>query len=170
MGLAVVFGSLVMDWQWSIPVAILATLFIGCVGGALNGLLVAEFKIPPLIVTLAPSQRFEASPRESRMARSTTRDFRTHFFSLGRLCAGSSCAATNPADRDRRVRAAAASFGDRKSLVRDRIRRERSAVRGDSRRQAHWSGIYSCGLGVERCRHHLCRASRPGEVGCGHRL
>jgi rhamnose transport system substrate-binding protein len=59
MGLAaVVFGSLVMDWHWAIPVAILATLAIGSVGGALNGLLVAEFKIPPLIVTLGSFSAF----------------------------------------------------------------------------------------------------------------
>src|SRR5580698_9758720 len=48
MGLsAVAFGSLVMDWHWSICAAVIATLLIGCIGGALNGLLVAEFKIPP---------------------------------------------------------------------------------------------------------------------------
>jgi rhamnose transport system substrate-binding protein len=59
MGLAaVVFGSLVMDWHWAIPVAILATLAIGSIGGALNGLLVAEFKIPPLIVTLGSFSAF----------------------------------------------------------------------------------------------------------------
>jgi rhamnose transport system substrate-binding protein len=53
MGLsAVVFGSLVMDWHWSIGAAVIATLMIGCAGGALNGALIAEFKIPPLIVTL----------------------------------------------------------------------------------------------------------------------
>jgi rhamnose transport system substrate-binding protein len=59
MGLsAVVFGSLVMDWHWSIPAAVIATLGIGCVGGALNGVLIAEFKIPPLIVTLGSFSAF----------------------------------------------------------------------------------------------------------------
>src|SRR5580700_3709896 len=59
MGLAAgVFGSLVMDWHWAIPAAILATLAIGSIGGALNGLLVAEFKIPPLIVTLGSFSAF----------------------------------------------------------------------------------------------------------------
>src|SRR5580704_6684128 len=59
MGLsAVVFGSLVMDWHWSIPAAVVATLVIGCVGGALNGVLIAEFKIPPLIVTLGSFSAF----------------------------------------------------------------------------------------------------------------
>jgi len=54
----VAFGSLVMDWQWSIGAAVIATLLIGCIGGALNGLLVAEFKIPPLIVTLGSFSAF----------------------------------------------------------------------------------------------------------------
>jgi rhamnose transport system permease protein len=59
MGLsAVAFGSLVMDWRWPIPAAIAATLLIGCAGGALNGVLVAEFKIPPLIVTLGSFSAF----------------------------------------------------------------------------------------------------------------
>src|SRR3984957_16007413 len=59
MGLcAVVFGSLVMDWHWPIPEAMLVTLLIGCGGGALNGALIAEFKIPPLIVTLGSFSAF----------------------------------------------------------------------------------------------------------------
>lgn len=59
MGLAaVVFGSLVMDWHWPIPAAVVATLLIGCVGGALNGVLIAEFNIPPLIVTLGSFSAF----------------------------------------------------------------------------------------------------------------
>jgi rhamnose transport system permease protein len=59
MGLcAVAFGGLVMDRHWSIPAAAIATLLIGCVGGALNGVLIAEFKIPPLIVTLGSFSAF----------------------------------------------------------------------------------------------------------------
>ncbi len=59
MGLcAVVFGLLVMDWHWPVPAASAATLLIGCVGGALNGGLIAEFKIPPLIVTLGSFSAF----------------------------------------------------------------------------------------------------------------
>jgi rhamnose transport system substrate-binding protein len=59
MGLcAVVFGVLVMDWHWPVPAAILATLLTGCAGGALNGALIAEFKIPPLIVTLGTFSAF----------------------------------------------------------------------------------------------------------------
>ena len=59
MGLcAVVFGSLVMDWHLSVVVAATATLAVGCIGGTLNGLLIAEFKIPPLIVTLGSFSAF----------------------------------------------------------------------------------------------------------------
>jgi rhamnose transport system substrate-binding protein len=59
MGLcAVVFGALVMDWHWPIPAAAVATLLVGCVGGALNGVLIAEYKIPPLIVTLGSFSAF----------------------------------------------------------------------------------------------------------------
>ena len=59
MGLcAVIFGSLVAGWNWPIPAAIVVTLLVGCVGGALNGLLIAEFNIPPLIVTLGSFSAF----------------------------------------------------------------------------------------------------------------
>ena len=59
MGLcAVVFGSLVTDWHWPILAAAIISLLIGCIGGALNGVLIAEFKIPPLIVTLGSFSAF----------------------------------------------------------------------------------------------------------------
>ncbi len=59
MGLsAVVFGALVIDRHWSIPAAAVATLLMGCAGGALNGFLIAEYKIPPLIVTLGSFSAF----------------------------------------------------------------------------------------------------------------
>ena len=59
MGLcAVVFGALVMDWHWPLPAAAIVTLLIGAAGGAVNGALIAEFKIPPLIVTLGSFSAF----------------------------------------------------------------------------------------------------------------
>ncbi len=59
MGLcAVVFGSLVKGWHWPVPAAALTALLIGCAGGAGNGVLIAEFKIPPLIVTLGSFSAF----------------------------------------------------------------------------------------------------------------
>jgi rhamnose transport system permease protein len=59
MGLcAVVFGALVKDAHWPVAAAIAAVLAIGAAGGALNGLLIAEYKIPPLIVTLGSFSAF----------------------------------------------------------------------------------------------------------------
>ncbi len=59
MGLcAVVFGALVMDWHWPLPAAAIMTLLIGAAGGTVNGALIAEFKIPPLIVTLGSFSAF----------------------------------------------------------------------------------------------------------------
>jgi rhamnose transport system permease protein len=59
MGLAaVVFGALSRDAQWPIPLAVMAALLLGCAGGALNALLIAAFKIPPLIVTLGSFSLF----------------------------------------------------------------------------------------------------------------
>ena len=59
MGLcAVIFGSLVMDWHWPVTAAIILTLAVGCIGGSLNGVLIARYKIPPLIVTLGSFSAF----------------------------------------------------------------------------------------------------------------
>ncbi len=59
MGLcAVVFGALVTDAHWPVAAAIASALAIGCAGGALNGLLIAEYKVPPLIVTLGSFSAF----------------------------------------------------------------------------------------------------------------
>jgi rhamnose transport system permease protein len=59
MGLcAVVFGSLAIGAHWSITAAVIATLLVGCIGGTLNGALIAEFRIPPLIVTLGSYSAF----------------------------------------------------------------------------------------------------------------
>jgi rhamnose transport system permease protein len=59
MGLAaVVFGAAVQDWHLPIAAAILLALATGCAGGALNGLLIARFNAPPLIVTLGTFSLF----------------------------------------------------------------------------------------------------------------
>lgn len=59
MGLAAVtFGSLVIGWHWPVWAALAVTLAVGCAGGALNGVLIANFKIPPLIVTLGTYSAF----------------------------------------------------------------------------------------------------------------
>lgn len=59
MGLvAVVLGALWRDAHLPIAVAAGAALLLGLAGGALNGSLIARFKLPPLIVTLATFSLF----------------------------------------------------------------------------------------------------------------
>jgi rhamnose transport system permease protein len=59
MGLAaVIFGSLWRDGGSPIPVAAGAAVLLGCVAGALNGLLITRLNIPPLIVTLGSLSLF----------------------------------------------------------------------------------------------------------------
>ncbi|HSE22820.1 MAG TPA: substrate-binding domain-containing protein [Pyrinomonadaceae bacterium] len=59
MGLsAIVLGSLWRDGHWPLPLAILAVLVLGLVGGALNGFLIARIGLPPLIVTLGTFSLF----------------------------------------------------------------------------------------------------------------
>ncbi len=59
MGLvAVVLGALWRDAQLPIAVAAGIALLLGLAGGALNGLLIARFNLPPLIVTLATFSLF----------------------------------------------------------------------------------------------------------------
>jgi len=59
MGLAaVVFGAAWRDWGVPIPAAAIIAVLVGCAGGALNGILVARFDLPPLVVTLATFSMF----------------------------------------------------------------------------------------------------------------
>ena len=59
MGLAAVcFGTAWHDWGFPIGGAVAAALAIGAAGGALNGLLIARLRLPPLIVTLGTFSAF----------------------------------------------------------------------------------------------------------------
>jgi len=59
MGLAaVVLGSLWRDHEVPLSLAILATLFVGVVGGSVNALMIGRLKYPPLIVTLGTFSLF----------------------------------------------------------------------------------------------------------------
>ena len=55
---AVIFGAAWRDWHFSIPAAASLALLVGCAGGGLNALLIARFRIPPLIVTLGSFSLF----------------------------------------------------------------------------------------------------------------
>jgi rhamnose transport system permease protein len=53
MGLAAVaMGALWTDGHWPLWLGTVAALAIGCAGGLMNALLIARFRIPPLVVTL----------------------------------------------------------------------------------------------------------------------
>jgi rhamnose transport system permease protein len=59
MGLAAVtFGAAHQAWGLPIPVAMACAIAVGCAGGALNAVLVAKVKLPPLIVTLGTLSLF----------------------------------------------------------------------------------------------------------------
>jgi rhamnose transport system permease protein len=59
MGLAaVLFGAASKDWHLPLGQAAIVALVAGCAGGALNGLLIARFRLPPLVVTLATYSLF----------------------------------------------------------------------------------------------------------------
>jgi rhamnose transport system substrate-binding protein len=59
MGLAAVsFGALWNDAHFPLVAALLAALLIGCVGGALNAVLISRFNLPPLVVTLGSYSLF----------------------------------------------------------------------------------------------------------------
>ena len=62
MGLAAVsFGAAYHDWHAALPVAAAFALLLGCVGGALNAVLVARLQLPPLIVTLGTFSLFRGA-------------------------------------------------------------------------------------------------------------
>jgi rhamnose transport system permease protein len=55
---AVVFGAAWRDWHFPLAAAASMALLVGCAGGGLNALLIARFRIPPLIVTLGSYSMF----------------------------------------------------------------------------------------------------------------
>jgi rhamnose transport system substrate-binding protein len=62
MGLAAVsFGAAYHDWHAALPVAAAFALLLGCAGGALNAVLVAQLQLPPLIVTLGTFSLFRGA-------------------------------------------------------------------------------------------------------------
>ena len=79
---AVVFGAAWRDWQLSVGLAAMIALLAGCAGGALNAVLISQFRLPPLVVTLATlsvfrgigeglgvaAQRIDVRPRDPPVA------------------------------------------------------------------------------------------------------
>ena len=59
MGLAaVVFGALWRDARFPLSIALVLTLLVGVLGGALNAVMIARLRFPPLIVTLGTFSLF----------------------------------------------------------------------------------------------------------------
>ncbi len=84
MGLAaVVFGAAVQDWQVPVPLAALVALAVGATGGLLNGILIARFNIPPLIVTLGTFSLFRGIAEGLTHAAVNYTGFSPSFLALG---------------------------------------------------------------------------------------
>jgi rhamnose transport system permease protein len=80
---AVVFGSAVWDWGLPIPAAAAVAVLVGAAGGALNGLLIARFDIPPLIVTLGSLSLFRGIAEGITHAAVNYTNFPQPFLALG---------------------------------------------------------------------------------------
>ena len=84
MGLgAVVFGTLWRDHGFPIVLAAVVTLLVGVTGGLLNAVLIARFKLPPLIVTLGSYSLFRGLAEGLTRGLETYTDFPAGFLTLG---------------------------------------------------------------------------------------
>ena len=84
MGLsAVVLGSLWHDAHWPLPLAALATLALGVLGGGLNALLIARLNLPPLIVTLGTFSLYRGLGEGLTRGLETYRGFAPEFLFWG---------------------------------------------------------------------------------------
>lgn len=73
-----------MSWEWGLPLgwAVAVALLIGCLAGALNGLLIVRVGVPPLIMTLATLALYRGLAQGISGARSVT-GYPEWFFVLG---------------------------------------------------------------------------------------
>ncbi len=84
MGLAaVVLGSLWHDAHWPLPLAALAALALGVLGGGLNALLIARLNLPPLIVTLGTFSLYRGLAEGLTRGLETYRGFAPEFLFWG---------------------------------------------------------------------------------------
>ncbi len=80
---AIHFGSFWHDAGLPIPVAIALTLGVGAVAGGLNGALITQLKLPPLIVTLGTYSLFRGLAEAITRGSVTYTDFPAGFLFLG---------------------------------------------------------------------------------------
>jgi rhamnose transport system substrate-binding protein len=84
MGLAaVVFGAAYRDGHLPIPAAAVLALLVGIAGGSLNALLIARFKILPIIVTLGTFSLFRGIAEGMTQAAVNYTGFPARFIALG---------------------------------------------------------------------------------------
>jgi rhamnose transport system substrate-binding protein/rhamnose transport system permease protein len=84
MGLAaVLFGAAYHDWGFSIAAAAAVAIAAGAAGGALNAWLIADFNIPPLIVTLGTFSLFRGIAEGLTQAAVNYTDFPPRFLWFG---------------------------------------------------------------------------------------
>ena len=84
MGLtAVVFGMASREWELATPVAVVAALLVGLIGGALNAALIARLGIPALIVTLGTLALFRGVAEGITQAAVNYSGFPAGFLTLG---------------------------------------------------------------------------------------
>jgi len=84
MGLtAVVFGMVSREWELATPVAVVAALLVGLIGGALNATLIARLGIPALIVTLGTLALFRGVAEGITQAAVNYSGFPPGFLTLG---------------------------------------------------------------------------------------
>src|SRR4029453_6703795 len=84
MGLAaVLFGSASREWGFPPAAAALVALAAGCAGGALNAVLIARLRIPPLIVTLGTFSLFRGIAEGITQAAVNYSGFSPGFLFLG---------------------------------------------------------------------------------------
>ena len=80
---AVVLGAAFRDWHLSLPAAIALALAVGCACGAVNAMLVAHWRIPPLIVTLGSLSLFRGIAEGMTHAAENYSGFPAGFLALG---------------------------------------------------------------------------------------
>jgi rhamnose transport system permease protein len=80
---AVVLGAAYRDWHLPLAVAAALALGVGCIGGALNALLIAYWGIPPLIVTLGSLSLFRGIAEGITHAAENYSGFPAPFLALG---------------------------------------------------------------------------------------
>ena len=141
-------------------------------GGALNGLLIARFDIPPLIVTLGTFSLFRGIAEGMTHAAVNYTGFPAGFPRARSGLPGGhhpGPASAFPA-RARRLTRPPAPVGHRPCHLRDRLQRRRGAIRRPARAAAPRSRLRAVGPRGEPRGDRLRRPSRSGPLGRGHGL